>query len=114
MLSTVARHDGLSHGVLLPSFTAGVAFCAVVSLYNPEFGPINADQGRSIFFRSTASLPKWLNSTANLPDWASNGQLRDEFGLGARCHHHQGHLIAGGGNMPILEYQTSPKNCLKP
>ncbi|MFM7322439.1 MAG: carbohydrate ABC transporter permease, partial [Armatimonadota bacterium] len=72
----------------LPSFTSGVALMILwKSLYNPDFGPINA---AIHWFSSTFHLgldaPDWLLSTKNLAglDVERAATTSRQFGLGAR------------------------------
>lgn len=72
----------------LPSFTSGVALMILwKSLYNPDFGPINAAiHWVSSTFHLGIAAPEWLLSTKNLAGLevervAVSGK---QFGLGAR------------------------------
>ncbi len=93
----------------LPTFTAGVAlFVLWKSLYNPEYGPINAAIGW--FFEQVgaggAELPGWLSSAGNLlglhPENIQAG-VPIFFGLGARdAIIIMGIWVAAGGTNMLL------------
>ncbi len=93
----------------LPTFTAGVAlFVLWKSLYNPEYGPINAAIGW--FFEQVgaggAELPGWLSSAGNLlglhPENIQAG-VPTFFGLGARdAIIIMGIWVAAGGTNMLL------------
>jgi len=72
----------------LPSFTSGVALMILwKSLYNPEFGPINAGiEWVSSTFHLGMAAPDWLLSTKNLfgLQVENVGVDGKQFGLGAR------------------------------
>lgn len=93
----------------LPTFTAGVAlFVLWKSLYNPDFGPINAAI-HWIFERvgaEGAALPGWLSSADNLfglhPEKVQAG-VAAFFGLGARdAIIIMGIWVAAGGTNMLL------------
>ncbi len=93
----------------LPTFTAGVAlFVLWKSLYNPEYGPINAAIRWLLERAGTAhvELPSWLSSAKNLlglhPEQIMIG-VREFFGLGAReAIIIMGIWVAAGGTNMLL------------
>lgn len=93
----------------LPTFTAGVAlFVLWKSLYNPDYGPINAVIGWILDRAGAGSvaLPGWLSSVQNLfglhPE-KIQGLVPEFFGLGARdAIIIMGIWVAAGGTNMLL------------
>jgi len=92
----------------LPSFTSGVALMLLwKSLYNPDFGPVNAAidfVARHLGFGHVDS-PQWLLSTRNLLglDVEKVGITHTQFGLGARdALNFMGIWTAIGGSNMLL------------